>query len=194
MRKLLSSQPIAILAGAVLAASFIGASQARASDNKFDIGFGFYAVTAKTSTGSGSTSGIGLYQLNYRRTISPKFEIAVGYTIYFSGLVSGDSGSGLDLGFNYYPFTFSGPIESNGPGAKMKMEELWRPYVGGTFNQRNFQSVQTTYTGFGIVLGVERVLNEKMNLNAVVRDLKLSGPKNSTGSELDFAVGVGFKF
>ncbi len=175
-------------------ALFLFAANASAGQNKFDIGFGYYQVTAKTNTGSGSTSGPGLYQLNFRRALTPRLELAIGYTIYFSSLVSGDSGSGLDLGGNYYPFSSAGPIESSDPGAKMEFEELWRPYVGATFNQRNFQSVQTTYTGFGLIVGVERVLNAKMNLNTDARYIKLNGPKGSNGTELDLAVGVGFKF
>lgn len=177
-----------------ISAFFFSPANARAGANKFDLGFGFYSFTAKTSTGSGSNSGLGLYMLNFRRTLGPRFELALGYTVYFSNLVSGDSGSGLDLGMNYYPFTFSGPVEASGDGAKIEMEEIWRPYVGATFNQRNFQSVQTTYTGFGFALGLERVLNKSMNLNALFRYLKLNGARGSTGSEMNTSVGVSFKF
>lgn len=178
----------------LLGIAFFAASSASATQNKFDLGIGYYQVSAKTNTGSGSTSGPGLYQLNFRRALAPRFEIAIGYTIYFSNLVSGDSGSGLDIGVNYYPFSFSGPVEANGPGAKIELEELWRPYFGVTFNQRNFQSVQSTYTGFGAVVGLERVLTETLNLNADVRYIKLSGPRGSSGTEMDLAAGVGFKF
>lgn len=182
---------IALFTIAGLAAS---ASDARASANKFDLGVGYYSFSAKTSTGSGSSSGIGLYQLNFRRAITPRFELALGYTVYFSSILTGDSGSGLDLGMNYYPFSFSGPVEANGSGTKIQLEELWRPYFGLTFNQRNFQSVQTTYTGFGIAAGVERVMSETMNLNALLRYIKLNGSKGSSGTEMDLALGISLKF
>jgi hypothetical protein len=168
--------------------------EAVASQNKFDVGFGYYNVTAKTSTSSGSTSGPGLYNFNFRRTLSNHVEIAIGYTIYFTGLVSGDSGSGLDIGMNYYPLTFSGPVEAIGTAAKIELEEIWRPYIGASFNQRNFQSVQTTYSGFGAVLGIERFLTTKTNINGSGKLIQLSGPRKSTGTEMDIALSVGFKF
>ncbi|MBS1962733.1 MAG: hypothetical protein JST04_10985 [Bdellovibrionales bacterium] len=177
-----------------LAGLVLSSANARAGANKFDLGFGFYSFTAKTSTGSGSNSGLGLYSLNFRRAITPRFELALGYTVYFSKLVSGDSGSGLDLGMNFYPLTFSGPVEASGEGTKIELEQLWRPYIGATFNQRNFQSVQTTYTGFGVAVGLERVLNETMNLNALFRYLKLNGARGSTGSEMNTSVGISLKF
>ena len=123
-----------------------------------------------------------------------KFEVAIGYTVYFTGVISGDSGSGLDLGLNYFPLTSAGPIEDKGEGAVMAIEELWRPYLGVTFNQRNFQSVQTTYSGYGFVIGLERVLNSTTNLNSTIRMITLNGPKSSTAKETDFLVGLGFKF
>ena len=169
-------------------------ANALAGPNKFDLGIGYYSVNAKTATASGSTSGPGLYQFNFRRAITTKFEFTIGYTVYFSSLISGDSGSGLDIGVNYFPLTFSGPVEAAGPGASISIDEIWRPYLGVTFNQRNFQSVQTTYTGYGIHIGIERSLTDTLNLNGMARTIKLSGPRQSTGTETDFLVGAGFKF
>ncbi len=183
----------ALLAYCVSTALF-GLHRAEAGPNKFDVGFGYFGVNAKTSTASGSSSGIGLYQFNFRRAVKNKFEVAVGYTVYFTGIISGDSGSGLDLGVNYFPLTAAGPIEDKGEGAEMMIEELWRPYIGVTFNQRNFQSVQTTYSGYGFLVGLERVLNANTNINSTVRMITLSGPKASTAKETDLFLGLGFKF
>jgi hypothetical protein len=171
-----------------------GSSRASAGQNKFDFGFGYFSVTAKSATGAGSTSGPGLYQINFRRAVLPKIELTVGYTIYFSSLISGDSGSGLDLGANYFPFTFAGPVESSEPGASITLEQIWRPFVGATFNQRNFQSVQSTYTGYGLHIGLERSLTEQVNITGTARSIKLTGTRQSTGTETDFFFALGFKF
>lgn len=171
-----------------------GISGAQASANKFDIGFGAFAVTAKTSTASGSSSGPGLYQFNFRRAVTSKLEIAVGYTVYFTNFIAGDSGSGLDLGGNYFPFTTTGPTETKGDAVKMEFEEIWRPFLGVTFNQRNFQSVQATYSGFGVLVGIERAISSQTNINATGRMISLNGPKNSSAKENDFYFGLGFKF
>lgn len=174
---------------------FFGLSYpAHAGKNKFDVNIGYFSVTAKTATSSGSVSGPGLYQFNFRRALNQKLELTLGYTIYFTDIISGDSGSGIDVGANYYPFSSVAEITAMKDGKSMRIEELFRPYVGISFNQRSFQSVQSSYSGFGIIGGAERSMGEKLSANAAIRYISLSGARAATASEMDILLGVSFRF
>jgi hypothetical protein len=174
---------------------FLGWSiESMAASNKFDFGVGYYSISAKTATQSGSLSGLGLYHLNYRRAITPKIEFAAGYTIYFTGIIGGDSGSGVDLGINYFPFADAQAVEMAKDGKSIYVDELYRPYVGVTFDQRSFQSVQSSYSGFGLLLGLERTLTDLLSLNFSLRYMNLSGGVDATATEMDFLGGFSIRF
>lgn len=174
---------------------FLGYSgHAHAGKNKFDVNIGYYSVTAKTSTSSGSVSGPGLYQFNFRRALHPKLELALGYTIYFTDIISGDSGSGIDVGANYFPLSSVAEITAAKDGKSMRIEEILRPYVGISFNQRSYQSVQSSYSGFGLIGGAERSIGETLSANAAIRYISLSGARSATASEMDILLGVSFRF
>lgn len=169
-------------------------SSAYAGKNKFDVNVGYFSVNAETQNSSGSISGAGLYQFNFRRALNPKLELSLGYTIYFTDIISGDSGSGLDVGANYFPFTAAAEITATKDGKSMRIEERFRPYIGISFNQRSYQSVQSSYSGFGVVVGAENSIGESLSVHGAIRYISLSGARNATASEMDVLAGVSFRF
>jgi hypothetical protein len=165
---------------------------AHAGKNKFDVAVGTFSAKSKTSNGGGTVSGLGLYQFSLRRAVAPQFELSAGFTIYFTQLIKGDSGSGLDLAVYYYPITTAGQSESSAEGASFSLQETWRPYLAASFNQRNFQSVQTSYTGFGALAGIERTINSMMSATATGRMLFLNAPRGASATETTFYGGLSF--
>ena len=187
LRNFIVSQ-IAILIG------LLCGSTAWAGHNKLDVTVGSFSITAKTASKSGKASGIGLYQIGYRYGFTSGLEMSVSYTLCFSGIISGDSVAGLSFGMNYYPFSTASVIEGINEQGSFSYDQIWRPFVGLSLNQRNFQSTQATYNGLGANLGIERALGGNLHLQAAIRYMILSGARDSTASEADFYTGIGFKF
>lgn len=167
-----------------------------ASDNALDFSAGFYSIkgtNARAKTSS-SISGPGAYQLAYRRRVSPHFDVGLGYSVYFSQVITGDSVFGLDLMAQYYPFSSSRGVRSESPEVMVTITEVWRPYVGLAFMQRNFQGVQATYVGFAGVIGTQYALQGATSLFAYARYAALNASSSSTATELNVSLGVSFGF
>lgn len=164
------------------------------ANNKLDIATGFYSLTGKTKTSSGSKSGIGAYRIGYRRSISPRVDLGLGYNLLYSSIVGGDAAFGLDVGLTYFPFGLSGMETYERNGQRLVLQPDFRPFVGFSFNQRNVQSVQTSYSGFGIAVGAEKTWNGSTSLTTTLRYNTLSGSKSATATIIDFLVGLAFGF
>ncbi|MFK8139285.1 MAG: hypothetical protein AB8E15_13075 [Bdellovibrionales bacterium] len=161
---------------------------------KMDLGFGFYSLEAKTSSASGSSANLGLYRANYAMDLTRNLDFNVGYTLIMSNIVGGDLGYGFDFGVSWYPLGPSAPIMGGVEGLFVKIEPTYRPFVELSFHQRQFQSVQSSYAGFGIALGAERDFTDSYDLKASARFISLDGPSGSSASELSLSFGVVFPF
>ncbi len=178
-------EPLLIALMALLA---IAPSSAFAS--KFSVSAGAYDITAETTRSDGSIRNLGVYQLSFRFPIIRQLELGVGYSVAMSGVVGGDLAFGVDLGLQYYPVTSAEGITWSSDSASFQMNELWRPYVGLGFHQRQVQAIQTSYAGFGLSLGVERVLREMISARGEVRALQMSGTSSSSAREFDVMLGL----
>lgn len=167
------------------------APTARAAE--FHVVTGGFNVTAASSSRSGSVSNLGAYHLAYERRIVSGVEFVAGYTVLVSGFLSGDLAYGLDLGVNYYPFTDSEPFVFEDQAHSVQIVDLWRPYVGAYFSQRQFQSVQTGYAGAGFALGVERALGTNYSIKALVRHIFFSG-SGASAQETALLAGLSIAF
>lgn len=159
---------------------------------KLGVDFGYFDMQAKTKTKpAGSVSNLGAYRLLYAHPLLPQLDVNLAYSLIMSDIVGGDMGFGFDLGFGYYPFTASDAVTATGE-ATMRIEEIWRPYVAGSFHQRQFQSVQSSYSGFGIAIGTEQALNRHFSAKYEIRRIMLYGPSEATANETDLMVGIVF--
>lgn len=162
--------------------------------NKFDLSAGYYSLTAKTSSASGNSAGLGGYKLTYSFDLFRGLQLALGYSLIMSNTVGGDLGYGLDLGFEYFFLTPPQSVQGSSPSAFMSVSPLWRPFVGTSFHQRQFQSVRTNYAGFGVSAGVERSLDAPFDAKAQIRYSALTGPGSSTATELMALLGLVYTF
>lgn len=155
--------------------------------------YSFSAVNASNRV-SATLSGLGSYQVAYRLPIYEKFELDFGFSLLATDIVGGDLSFGIDIGANYYFLTGAGEIKSDSDLGVVVLNDQWRPFVGVSFNQRNFQSTSSQYAGFGVKAGTEYQLNDEFALHGTVRYLFLGGPNKSTATQIDLLSGIVVQF
>jgi hypothetical protein len=105
---------------------------------KLDMSFGGYSLSAKSPQGEGRVSGLGSYSATYHYGFFDKLDFSVGYSLFFSGIITGDMGFGPDLGFTYYPISYSGATILKTERTYLFVKDIWRPLINVSFNQRQF--------------------------------------------------------
>ncbi len=159
---------------------------------------GSYSLTAEPP--SGSTSGnvkvrtFGVYSLSANFSLAPQIQLGVGYSVFFSKVLSGDMGFGPDFSLNYYYLGIAAPLGYSDQSASYRESEFFRPYVGMSFHQRQFQSIQSSYSGFGVVAGAEIQADRTWSYRFGVRSQALKGPSNTNMSYIDFLLGLQMGF
>lgn len=161
--------------------------------SKFDAMLGMFAINAKANNETASVSGLGSYKLQFNKSVLDQFDMFIGYTVNMANTIGGDLGYGLDIGANYFPFSFTEPSEYDRGSWSARRDELWRPYVGMSFNQRNFQSVRNGYAGFGFNAGTEYAISKQYSLKGELRYISLAGSNDSTATETNILVGISLK-
>lgn len=161
---------------------------------KLDFMAGGFSLTAETSGGSGSKSGLGAYKFTYAIPVTGDLDFGLGYTLIFSDIFTGDASFGLDFEVSYFPMSPSAPIGISTANTSVRMTEVWSPFVGVGYHQRQFQSVQTQYNGFSAAVGVERALTENARIKGMCRYLFMNGANEATATILDVLAGVSFQF
>jgi hypothetical protein len=155
---------------------------------------GLFSLGAQTGSASGTASNLGCYRVGFGMPVSTHFDVNVGYTLIMSEIIGGDLAFGLDLGTNYFPLTQTGAYELSTGTTMVAHEELWRPYVGLWFHQRQFQSVRTNYSGFGLATGFERALRFPFDYKIELRYTSLVGASGATATEINFVGGLTLRF
>lgn len=161
---------------------------------KFDLAAGLFSLEAETSKAKGSISNLGAYQFAYRREFASQMEFGLGYSVIMADTYTGDMGYGPDLAIYYFPFTSTGGFRYENADTLVVSTELWRPYVGAAFHQRQYQSTQSSYAGFSIIGGTEYSWSKTMGLKAEIRMMSLTGPSQAKATETDILLGVTVPF
>lgn len=160
--------------------------------DSFDILAGLYDISAKTSTAEGNASNLGAYSIGYSHNLNPQVTLNAGYSLIMSGTIGGDLSFGFDMGATYYPITPSNTSVSESGLSTMVINHKYRPFIGLSFHQRQYQSVKSNYAGFGLNLGSTYDINKKYDLKALFRYITLTGPQTSTAQEMVILIGVNF--
>lgn len=159
---------------------------------KIDILFGYFALDAKTKDKKGSVDNFGAYQLNYRYAFANFLELSTGYSLIASKTFTGDFGFGPDIGLVYFPFSSSNAIEASNENVNFRSYELYKPYAVAAFHQRQYQSIQSSYAGFSLGMGVEVYWKNNISIKVETRYLPLGGPDSATSNEFDLLAGLCF--
>lgn len=196
LTKLMCSPLFARTAVIVAAAVVLQAPMAHATKLNFDLGF--FSINATPPANSGlnniSLAAPGVYSLSGSFEVQPSIEVSVGYSILFSKTFTGDMGFGPDVMLNYFPFTRASGFQAGTETAQYSEIEKLRPYVMVGFHQRQFQSAQSAFSGFGFGAGSEYQWDEKLSLRVSVRMMNLLGPSEAKFNYFDANVGVQMHF
>lgn len=167
-----------------------------ADAGKVVLSAGAFSFSAENQSNrvSAAISGLGSYQMAYRHAMSDRVELDFGFSLVATETFGGDLAFGIDIGANYYVMTNSQPIGVESGLGNVVLSDRWRPFVGASFNQRNFQSTSSQYAGFGIKGGSEYQLTEEICLQGSVRYLLLGGPNQASATHLDMMGGLVFQF
>lgn len=167
---------------------------ATARTTKFEGHIGGFQLKASNSGQTKTKSGPGAYKLAVGVELLPSIEVFAGYTIIMSSGISGDLAFGIDTGVNYFPLTPAFSVGAFSNGSHILLRPLWRPYAGFSFHQREFQSVKSSFAGFGTQIGFERTLSHQFDLKFNLRYVSLGGSQASTATELMLTTGLLFSF
>jgi hypothetical protein len=159
---------------------------------KLDMVVGGYSLSAKSSQSEGRASGLGSYAATYHYGFFQGLDFSVGYSLFFSNFITGDMGFGPDLGFTFYPISASSSMEVKSENVYMLIKEQWRPLINVSFNQRQFQSSDSSYAGVSVALGTEYSFSEYFDFKGLFRYQLLRGPASSTATFIDFLFGLSF--
>lgn len=175
------------LVGLVLAS---WAAPARAQSNKFEFAAGYYQLSSDGSGTSTSVANFGTYRALYHHTFFANLEIVLGYSLFVSDVISGDKGFGPDLGLMYFPLGPASDVKIATDTVSLSFSEKWRPFGAVTFHQRSFQSIDSSFAGFGAAVGTEYDGGGFLDYKAELRYLLLGGPSNSSASQIEALLGV----
>ena len=163
---------------------------------KLDLTAGAYTFGASNSNNNStkSISGVGSYQIAFRNGFLNRFEYEIGYSLIATDVIGGDLSFGVDLGINYFPFTPSHDVVAKTAETTAVFQNIWRPFIGVSFDQRNFQSTSSQYAGGGAKIGTEYQLENRLSVKALLRYLSLAGPNKSLATQIDFMAGLTYQF
>ncbi len=155
---------------------------------------GIYSLKASADAASVTLSKPGIYAVSGAFPIMEHVEYNIGYTLFMSKTISGDMGYGPDLSINYFPFQKPTGDHINFHEINYSNLDKHRFFLQGSFHQRQFQSVQSPYSGFGAGIGWEYQVFENYAAYSLVRYQVHSGPNNANLKQLDVLVGIQFQF
>lgn len=165
-----------------------------ASAQKLSLGFGAYSVDATVGSNTTTLSNIGSYQILYHSKIQNKLEFILGYNILIENIVSGDKAFGPFIGFSYFPFGTTTATYSNLSNISILNIKQLNPYIYAGFNQRQYQTVKATYSGFSIGAGSELGWSKEISFYSDLQYSLLTGPNEGEASEIIGNAGIIFHY
>jgi hypothetical protein len=159
--------------------------------SKIGVAGGLFNLTAQNGSRETSISNLGSYRLLYSKNMYEKINFIGGYSVIMEDTLGGDVAYGLDFGASY---SFHSPSAGSSQFENILIEVVshWEPFVSITFHQRQFQSIRTSYAGFGIGGGFERAIKKGMWMYFDVRYIQLNGTTTATANEMTTNFGLTF--
>lgn len=154
----------------------------------------FFSLEAENSRGSQNLSNLGHFQVSYEVPVFDKIRITPSYSLYILGSDFSDLGYGLNVGVSYFPFSLNRSMIHRSKDLFIHSAEKIRPFVGLSFHQRQYQSIQSTYAGLGIKFGADYQWKPDTRVSFFIASLSLSGPLDSQVTEFQAGVGTSLDF
>jgi hypothetical protein len=161
---------------------------------KLDAMMGVYSLNATAKGKTTSLSGLGTYEMAYLLPFKDNFEINLGYSFTMTGVIGGDYSYGPKLGVNYFPFNFSSSEKIKVENKTIEVQDFFKPYIGLSFNQRQYQSASASYAGFGVSTGFEKYINPKYTIKSEIKMNSYTGATKAKATEINMLFGLVFSF
>lgn len=161
---------------------------------KLSFGTGYYNVDAQVKDNEASFSNFGAYRVQYHSQFDDNWDFIIGYSIIIEKIYTGDKSFGPTLGFNYYPFGSDTVSKGSISNVSIVSLKLLNPYLSGGFTQRQYQSVDSSYSGFNGGLGVEIGWKQGITIFSEFQYSSLSGPNEGSVSESMVLGGLKFNY
>ena len=162
--------------------------------HKLSLGLGAYSVDAKVGSTSSSISNFGAYRIQYNSPIRDFFELTLAYTVLIEDIISGDKAFGPSVGLSYYPFGPETAAQFSDENLTYLTLKNFNPYLNASFNQRQYQSIDSSYSGFSIGGGVEFGLTKALILMSELQYAFLEGPNEGELTEIIVTGGISLKY
>ena len=160
---------------------------------RLDLSYGYFSINSKTSEKTSSISSPTAANVAYLYSISEKSQLNIGYSILLADASGSDKGYGLNVGLNFFPLNSSKDERFKSESLDVERFEIWKPFAGLGFYQREFQSIKNSYAGFGLNIGVERYFTKVMSFKGEIRTIALAGANSAEATEFNSFLGVIFK-
>lgn len=163
---------------------------------KIELSGGAFEFAAKNAQNrsTSSISGVGAYRIAYLHPFQNHFELDIGYSLLATKTFGGDLSFGFDFGVNYFFISTPGDRNTTIKSSSLVLQHQWRPFLGASFNQRNFQSTSGQFAGMGVKLGTEYQFNESLSLLGTARYIMLGGPNQSEAAQVEMLLGFVVQF
>jgi len=180
--------------GLLLSAITIFPNFSHARKLEFSAGFFSFSAANERNGTSKSISGLGAYRVAYLHPFWNHYELDVGYSLLATKTIGGDLSFGFDIGVNYFFMSTVGDVAAKSERVVLLLQDQWRPFLGVSFNQRNFQSTSAQYAGMGLKVGTEYQLTEDVSVSSTVRYILLGGPDQSEANQIEMLFGAVVEF
>lgn len=164
------------------------------SAQKLSVGTGVYSINAKVQNRKTNIANLGAYRFQYHASATSNFEFTLGYSVFIESIVTGDKAFGPDIGFNYFPFGTKTISKGNLDRFSINSKKKFNPFLSLKFSQRQYQSINTAYSGFSIGGGCEFGFFENFSPYIDLNYGFLEGPQSGSLSELSSTVGISFSY
>ena len=173
---------------------FLSLIALNAHANKLSLGVGGYSLSADVGSEKTNLSNLGAYKFQYHSKLLENFELVLGYAILVENIFTGDKAFGPNMGLNYFPMgsqTLSNITLSDFSISSIKK---LNPYVSLGFNQRQYQSINSSYSGFSIGGGVETGWTKNLLFYLDLQYASLDGPNEGSATEISSVIGIGYDY
>lgn len=144
------------------------------------------------NNGTSSISGMGAYSLDLAYPLAKNLMVSLIFNTLVENIVSGDMGYGFDIAIKHYPVSSAGFYRLDDDKLDIRIADLYRPYYGIAFRQREFVLIlSTSYVGPGFFTGIDYQLNNKWYFNFEFRYDNLQGPREATATQMNILFGLG---
>jgi hypothetical protein len=161
---------------------------------KISIGAGVYSIDATVGDSRTNVFNAGAYRFQFHSKIHDQVELLLGYNIIIENIYRGDKAFGPFIGFSYYPFQTKTISQTTVSNLSILHIKKFNPYVYAGFNQRQYQSVKASYSGFSFGSGVEIGWKKNISLFGDIQYATLDGPSEGEVKELIAITGIVYNY